>query len=85
MSGTPTNRKNITVPAEMAREILAKMQTESAVMQLAQRIELPGNGKEIPVITSDPTAAWVAETGEKCNGLLVEFRKPLSNHRLERF
>ena len=65
MSGTPTNRTNITVPAEMAREILAKMQTESAIMQLAQRIELPGNGKEIPVITSDPTAAWVAETGSK--------------------
>ena len=69
MSGTATNRTNITLPPEMAREVLAKMQTESAVMALAQRIELPGAGKEIPVITSDPTAAWVAETG----------RKPVSN------
>ena len=31
MSGTATNRTNITLPAEMSREILAKMQTESAV------------------------------------------------------
>ena len=65
MSGTATNRTNITLPAEMSREILAKMQTESAVMQLAQRIDLPGRGVEIPVITSDPAAAWVAETGAK--------------------
>lgn len=65
MAGTPTNRTNITLPAEMGREILAKMQTESAVMQLARQIELPGRGVEIPVITADPEAAWVAETGAK--------------------
>ena len=65
MSGTPTNRTNITLPADMSREILAKMQTESAVMQLATRIELPGKGVEIPVITSDPEATWVSETGLK--------------------
>lgn len=63
--GTPTNRTSITLPAEMGREILAKMQTESAVMQLARRIELPGRGVEIPVVTADPEAAWVAETGAK--------------------
>ena len=63
--GTPTNRSNITLPAEMGREILAKMQTESAVMQLARKIELPGRGVEIPVVTADPEAAWVAETGVK--------------------
>jgi len=64
-TGVPTNRSNITLPAEMGREILAKMQTESAVMQLARRIELPGRGVEIPVVTADPEAAWVAETGVK--------------------
>ena len=69
MSGTATNRTNITLPADMSREILAKMQTESAVMQLARQIELPGKGVEIPVITSDPAASWVSETG----------RKPVSN------
>ena len=65
MAGTPTNRTNITLPADMSREILAKMQTESAVMQLARQIELPGKGVEIPVITSDPAASWVSETGMK--------------------
>ena len=64
-TGVSTNRSNITLPAEMGREILAKMQTESAVMQLARRIELPGRGVEIPVVTADPEAAWVAETGVK--------------------
>lgn len=64
-TGVPTNRSNITLPAEMGREILAKMQTESAVMQLARQIELPGRGVEIPVVTADPEAAWVAETGVK--------------------
>ena len=64
-TGVPTNRSTITLPAEMGREILAKMQTESAVMQLARRIELPGRGVEIPVVTADPEASWVAETGAK--------------------
>ena len=65
MSGTATNRTNITIPAVMASEILAKMQTESAVMQLAREVKLPGAGLQIPVITADPEAAWVAETGLK--------------------
>lgn len=34
-------------------------------MQLATRIELPGLGLTIPVITGDPEAAWVTETGVK--------------------
>ena len=60
-----TYRGDITLPAELGREILAKMQTESAIMQLARQIELPGRGVEIPVITADPEAAWVAETDPK--------------------
>ena len=60
MSGTATNRTNITIPAVMASEILAKMQTESAVMQLAKEVKLPGAGLQVPVITADPEAAWVA-------------------------
>ena len=65
MSGTPTNRTTIGLPAEISSEILAKTQEASAVMRLARRIDLPGRGVEIPVITSDPAAAWVSETGEK--------------------
>ena len=65
MSGISTNRTNITLPAEVSQEILQKTQTASAVMQLARQIALPGRGVQIPVITSDPSAAWVAETGAK--------------------
>ena len=71
-SGIATNRSNITLPAEVSQEILQKTQQASAIMQLARQITLPGRGVQIPVITSDPTAAWVAETGAK----------PVSNHGL---
>ena len=64
-SGIATNRSNITLPAEVSQEIMQKTQQASAVMQLARQIALPGRGVQIPVITSDPAAAWVAETGAK--------------------
>ena len=65
MSGISTNRTNITLPADVSQEIMQKTQQESAVMRLARQIALPGRGVQIPVITSDPSAAWVAETGAK--------------------
>lgn len=65
MSGTPTNRTNITLPPDVSNEIIQKMQEESAVMRLAREITLPGRGVAIPVITSDPEAAWVGETESK--------------------
>ncbi len=65
MSGISTNRTNITLPADVAQEIMQKTQQESAIMRLARQIVLPGRGVQIPVITSDPSAAWVAETGAK--------------------
>ena len=65
MSGISTNRTDITLPSEVSAEILQKMQGASAVMQLARQLTLPGRGLTIPVISSDPSAAWVAETDEK--------------------
>lgn len=64
-SGLATNRSNIDLPADVAQEILQKTQSASAVMQMARQITLPGRGVQIPVITSDPSAAWVAETAAK--------------------
>lgn len=55
----------ITLPSDVASEILQKAQDESAVMSLARQITLPGRGATVPVITGDPTAAWVGETAEK--------------------
>lgn len=68
-SGIATNRTNISLPAEVSSEILQKTRESSAVMRLARQVALPGRGLSIPVITSDPEASWVAETG----------RKPVSN------
>lgn len=55
----------ISLPAEISNEIIQNAIGESAVMQLARRIELPGHGAVIPVITGDPTAYFVDEAGTK--------------------
>lgn len=60
-----TYRGDITLPQEVSAEIMQKMQLESAVMTLAQQIELPGRGATINVITGDPSAEWVGETDAK--------------------
>ena len=54
-----------TLPESISADIWAKTLEESAVMRLARRIELPGNGLAIPVITGEPQADWVEETGTK--------------------
>lgn len=64
-TGVPTNRTNIALPNAVSAEILQKTQESSAIMQFARQIPLPGNGVQIPVITSDPVANWVTETGSK--------------------
>ena len=56
---------SMALPSDISSEILQKTQEESAIMRLARQIALPGRGVTIPVITGDPTAAWVAETGVK--------------------
>ena len=65
MSGISTNRTNVTLPTEVATEIIQKTQEQSAVMSLARQIELPGSGLTIPVVTGDPEASWVDETDKK--------------------
>ena len=65
MPGINTNRSNITLPMEVASEILQKAQEASAVMRLARRIPLPGTGLTFPMITGDPEASWVDETNPK--------------------
>lgn len=65
MSGISTNRTNITLPTEVSADILQKTQEQSAIMQLARQVSLPGRGLTIPMITGDPEAAWVDETDAK--------------------
>ena len=68
MSGIDTNRTSFVsgnLPSDVSREIMQKVQEDSAVMQLARQTTLSGRGETIPVILGDPEAAWVAETGKK--------------------
>ena len=65
LSGTATNRTSIDLPVDVSKEIMQKAQESSAIMSLARKIELPGRGAAINVITSDPEASWVGETSAK--------------------
>ena len=59
------NRSAVSLPTEISSEIIQKTTEQSAIMRLARRITLPGRGVTIPMITGEPTAEWVAETGMK--------------------
>lgn len=65
MAGINTNRTNLELPGEVSSEIIQKTQEESAVMRLSRNVALPGRGLTIPMITGDPEANWVEETGQK--------------------
>src|SRR5690606_27208016 len=67
MAGIDINRttSGVVLPPEISSEIWANMIEASAVQQLARRIDLPGPGVTIPIITGDPEADWVAETDHK--------------------
>lgn len=65
LSGVATNRTSIDLPVDVAQEIMQKTQESSAIMKLARKIDLPGRGAAINVITSDPEASWVGETDPK--------------------
>ena len=67
MAGIDVNRTTTGIelnPAQSA-EIWSQAEYASAAMQLAQRVDLPGAGVSIPIITGEPEADWVNETGEK--------------------
>lgn len=53
------------LPADISAEIWANTVEASYVMQAARRINLPGSGVNIPIITGDAEAGWVAETAHK--------------------
>jgi HK97 family phage major capsid protein len=53
------------LPAPVASEIWGATVASSAVMAAARRVNLPGSGITIPLITGDSAAAWVAESAEK--------------------
>ena len=81
-TGQATNRSNFELPMDVSREILQKTQEASAIQRLARRVNLPGNGLIIPMITGDPTADWVTETGMKPVSNPSFDRKLMQAHKL---
>ena len=49
---------NVALPSEVSSEIWANILEQSAFMQLARRINMPGNGVTIQTITGEPQANW---------------------------
>lgn len=74
---------NLALPADLSAEILGKMQEQSAVQRLARQITMPGNGSAIHVVTSDPTAAWVAESAEGSASNSAVTTKVLRGYKLQ--
>lgn len=64
MAGIQTNRTatGVLLPPEVSSQIWQDAQAASVVMQKAGRIDLPGEGVDVPLITGDPTATWIGET-----------------------
>lgn len=81
-SGQPYNRTNVDLPLAVSSQILQKTQESSTVMQLARQIALPGAGLQIPVITADPEASWVSETGLKPVSFPGVDKKVMQGHKL---
>lgn len=73
---------NIALPAEVTDEIWGAAAHESAFMQLARRINIPGTGVTIQTITGEPTAAWVDETNPKPVSAHTFGKKPLTPYKL---
>lgn len=69
LSNTPVdiNRgtSGVVLPLQLSQDVWAKAVEESAIMRLANRVDLPGSGITVPVVTGDAAADWVAETAEK--------------------
>lgn len=67
MAGIDVNRTTtgITLTPEQSAEIWSSAEYTSAALQLAQRVDLPGSGVSVDIITGEPEAEWVGETNEK--------------------
>lgn len=67
MAGIDVNRTTagITLTPEQSAEIWSNAEYASAALQLAQRVDLPGSGVSVDIITGEPEAQWVGETNEK--------------------
>ena len=73
---------NVALPQEVSSEIWGAILEESAFMQLARRINMPGNGVTIQTITGEPVADWVDETEAKPVSRHAFGKKPITPYKL---
>lgn len=73
---------SMTLPVELSRDVWAQAVEQSAIMQLAQRIDLPGRGIAVPVVTGDVSADWIAESTEKHVGEATYSLKTMVPYKL---
>ena len=55
----------VVTPQDVSEQVWQGIRQNSFVMAHANRINLPGTGVKVNIITGDPTPAWVEETHEK--------------------
>lgn len=65
MANTSRATSGVNLPLQVSSEIWANAQEASAVMSLARKVNLPGSGITVPMVTGDAAADWVGETNEK--------------------
>ena len=86
MAGIDLNRTSTNVgallPREISSEIWSTAVEESVVMRASRRINLPGSGLTIPIITGDAEADWVAETDEKPVSESTVSNKSMTGYKL---
>ena len=73
---------NVILDPEVSAEIWGKTIEQSAFMQLANRINIPGPGTKIQTITGEPTANWVDETNAKPVGFHTFGNKTITPYKL---
>ena len=56
---------SIVLPEAVSSEILGKVLETSVIQRAARRIDLPGRGTAVNIVTGEPTASWVGETDAK--------------------
>ena len=73
---------NVILDPEVSAEIWGKTIEQSAFMQLANRITIPGSGVKVQTITGEPAANWVDETNAKPVGFHTFGNKTITPYKL---
>ena len=84
MAGIDINRttSGVSLPAQVSGEVWGLTIKQSAIMQAARRINLPGSGVQIDMLTGVGDAAWVAETAAKPVGAATFANKVIEAYTL---